>query len=114
MRVLASVLALVTVCGGAVGCGGAGGTAPAPTPAGQVELAARPTRPPARPTPGGPVEVGARGSWFDPPVAVGRLPAGVWYCDRGTAHFASQTQGKGACPRCGGPLKQKGAASPAS
>ena len=107
MKKLLTGLGGVVLLGLAVGCGGGGGPARPPAAVRKIAPAARPTQPPARPTPGGPVQVSARGSWFDPPIAVERLPDRVWFCDKGMVHFASQIQGKGTCPRCGMKLRQK-------
>ena len=46
------------------------------------------------------VEVAAEGTNFEPPVAKSQIPAGAWYCDMGTVHFARTEEGDGKCPRC--------------
>lgn len=56
---------------------------------------------------GAAVEVAADGTKFDPPVAPAQLPAGAWYCDMGTAHYAAMEKGEGKCPICGMALTQK-------
>jgi len=67
----------------------------------------------AGPAAAGPkVEVTAEGTELEPPITADRLPAGVWYCDMGTVHYARRTQGDGKCPRCGMTLTQKPGAAP--
>jgi hypothetical protein len=53
------------------------------------------------------VEVPAEGKKFDPPVQVGQLPVGAWYCDMGTVHWAQMNEGNHTCPFCKMDLKQK-------
>lgn len=48
----------------------------------------------------GPVEVAADGTKFDPPVKKDQIPAGAWFCDMGTVHYA-QTDAGEKCPLCG-------------
>ncbi|TDP63646.1 hypothetical protein [Bradymonas sediminis] len=53
------------------------------------------------------VELTATGTKFDPPIKVEQLPAGAWYCDMGTVHWASLENPKdGRCPECNMKLKQ--------
>ena len=112
MKGLLVVPGVIAVLALTLGCGRGGDGPPSAPVEGQVSApTARPTQAPVRSTPGGPVRVSANGSWFDPPVRAERLPGGVWYCDRGTVHFASQTQGKGTCPRCKAKLKRAGGAA---
>ena len=54
------------------------------------------------------VTVAVDGSEFEPPVEIGQIPAGAWYCDMGTVHYARMTRGDGACPRCGMTLTRQG------
>jgi len=51
--------------------------------------------------PAPPIAVAVEGARFDPPVRVDQLPAGVWYCDTGTVHYARPDRGDGRCPVCG-------------
>jgi hypothetical protein len=53
------------------------------------------------------VEVPKEGKKFDPVVEAEQMPAGAWYCDMGTVHYASMDKGDGSCPECGMKLKQK-------
>ena len=53
------------------------------------------------------VEVPADGKKFTPPVRVEQLPAGAWYCDMGTVHWAQMNEGDHKCPFCKMDLKQK-------
>lgn len=53
------------------------------------------------------VTVAVGGSDFDPPVLISQIPAGAWYCDMGTVHYAQQTRGDGVCRECGMPLTKK-------
>jgi len=53
------------------------------------------------------VEVPAEGKKFAPPVRVEQLPAGAWYCDMGTVHWAQMNEGNHTCPLCKMDLKQK-------
>jgi hypothetical protein len=53
------------------------------------------------------IEVPAQGKKFDPPVKADPLPAGAWYCDMGTVHYARMEKGDGTCPVCKMDLKQK-------
>lgn len=55
------------------------------------------------------VEVSAEGTTFDPPVQPAQIPDGAWYCDMGTVHYASMSQGDGRCPLCHMHLVHKGA-----
>ncbi len=55
------------------------------------------------------VAVTAAGTNFDPAVAKDKIPAGAWYCDMGTVHFARSGQGDGKCPRCGMKLHEMAA-----
>lgn len=66
--------------------------------------------------PAGPVELTAEGGALEPPVAVERIPAGGWYCDMGTVHYARLEHGDGTCPLCGMSLRQRpgGAIEPGS
>lgn len=54
-----------------------------------------------------PVEVADDGTRFEPPVHPEQLPAGVWFCDMGTVHYARHHKGDGKCPVCGMMLEQK-------
>lgn len=58
------------------------------------------------------VQLAAEGQKFDPPVARAAIPAGAWYCDMGTVHYARPEEGDGICPLCKMKLKQKPPASP--
>ena len=53
------------------------------------------------------VEVPKEGKKFDPVVEAEQVPAGAWYCDMGTVHYARMEKGDGSCPECGMKLKQK-------
>lgn len=53
------------------------------------------------------VEVPEEGKEFDPPVEVAQVPAGAYYCDMGTAHYARMHEGDGTCPLCHMKLKKK-------
>lgn len=54
-----------------------------------------------------PVEVAAAGTKFEPAVQAEQLPAGAWYCDMGTVHWAGTDKpDDGKCPECGMELKQ--------
>jgi hypothetical protein len=53
------------------------------------------------------VEVSMNGSEFDPPVQISQIPAGAWYCDMGTVHYAQLTRGDGLCRKCGMSLSQR-------
>lgn len=55
----------------------------------------------------GAVEVPAQGKKFEPPIKPEQLPAGAWYCDMGTVHYARMEKGDGSCPVCKMDLKQK-------
>lgn len=85
---------------------------------GQAETPAPPEEPEApavevvteEPTLAPMVEVAEGGTEFDPPVEVGQLPDGVWYCDMGTAHYAALEEGE--CPLCGMTLVHKSADMP--
>jgi hypothetical protein len=65
-----------------------------------------PAAPAVAPSPGV-VTVAADGSRFDPAIQAEQLPAGAWYCDMGTVHFARMTEGDGKCPICHMKLKHK-------
>lgn len=53
------------------------------------------------------VELAEAGSTFDPAVQAEQLPAGAWYCDMGTVHWAGEQKPEdGKCPECGMKLKQ--------
>ena len=52
------------------------------------------------------VVVPAKGQAFKPAVQKEQLPAGVWFCDMGTVHYARGTKGDGKCPQCKMNLKQ--------
>jgi hypothetical protein len=54
------------------------------------------------------VEVTAEGNKLEPPVQVDQIPAGVWYCDMGTVHYARKDEGDGRCAVCGMSLTKKG------
>jgi hypothetical protein len=54
------------------------------------------------------VEVAAAGTAFDPPVQISQIPAGAWYCDMGTVHYARLTRGDGVCKECGMSLTRQG------
>ena len=60
----------------------------------------------AAPAPGA-VSITAAGSKFDPPLEIAQVPAGAWYCDMGTAHYACTEKKDGKCPLCKMDLKQK-------
>ena len=53
------------------------------------------------------VEVPKDGKKFDPPVQKDQIPAGAWYCDMGTVHYARMDKGDGKCPVCHMMLTQK-------
>lgn len=53
------------------------------------------------------VEVPVEGKQFSPPVRVEQVPAGAWYCDMGTVHWAQMNEGKHLCPLCKMDLKRK-------
>lgn len=55
------------------------------------------------------ITVSAEGAKIDPPVEVSQIPAGAWYCDMGTVHFARMDKGDSKCPLCHMMLKQKAA-----
>lgn len=60
------------------------------------------------------VDVTAAGTKLDPPVKPEQLPAGAWYCDMGTVHWAAMEKpADGNCPLCGMKLKQKAPAAAA-
>jgi hypothetical protein len=54
------------------------------------------------------VEVTAEGNKLEPPVQIGQIPAGAWYCDMGTVHYARKDEGDGRCTVCGMTLTKKG------
>jgi hypothetical protein len=68
---------------------------------------AEPSAAPATAPSPGVVTVAAEGTRFDPAVRAEQLPAGAWYCDMGTVHFARMTEGDGKCPICHMKLKHK-------
>jgi hypothetical protein len=49
----------------------------------------------------------AGGTKYDPPIKPEAVPAGHWYCDMGTVHYARATEGDGKCSLCGMKLKHK-------
>lgn len=53
------------------------------------------------------IEVSEDGAQLDPPVQADQIPVGAWFCDMGTVHYASLSEGDGSCPVCGMFLKQK-------
>ncbi len=53
------------------------------------------------------VDVPPDGKKFDPPIQPKQVPAGAWYCDMGTVHWAQMKQGNGTCPICKMDLKQR-------
>ena len=53
------------------------------------------------------VSLTAAGSKFDPPLEIAQLPAGAWYCDMGTSHYAGTDKKDGKCPLCHMDLKHK-------
>ncbi|MBA2661176.1 MAG: hypothetical protein H0U74_02690 [Bradymonadaceae bacterium] len=55
----------------------------------------------------------ADGQTFDPALQVAQIPAGAWYCDMGTVHYARLEEGDGTCPACKMKLVQR-AAMPAA
>ncbi len=55
---------------------------------------------------GGKVTVPKEGKKFKPAIKAAQLPAGVWYCDMGTVHYARGEKGDGKCPLCKMNLKQ--------
>ncbi len=55
---------------------------------------------------GAKVTVPKEGKKFKPPIKAAQLPAGVWYCDMGTVHYARGEKGDGKCPLCKMNLKQ--------
>jgi ABC-type Fe3+-hydroxamate transport system substrate-binding protein len=57
------------------------------------------------------VTVAVDGSELEPPVEIGQIPVGAWYCDMGTVHYARMTRGDGVCPRCGMSLSRQGSAA---
>lgn len=53
------------------------------------------------------VEVAKAGQKFDPAIQAEQLPAGAWYCDMGTVHWAATEKPEGGkCPECNMDLKQ--------
>jgi hypothetical protein len=54
------------------------------------------------------VEVTAEGNKYEPPVQISQIPAGAWYCDMGTVHYARKDEGDGRCTVCGMTLTKKG------
>lgn len=77
----------------------------APAPAAPVVPAA-PIAPAAAPA-AGIVTVAAEGTRFEPAVRVDQVPAGAWYCEMGTVHYARMTEGDATCGICGMKLKHK-------
>ena len=55
----------------------------------------------------GAIDVPADGKKFDPAVKAEQLPAGAWYCNMGTAHWAQMKEGDKTCPVCKMKLTQK-------
>ncbi len=53
------------------------------------------------------IDVPADGKKFDPAVKAEQLPAGAWYCNMGTAHWAQMKEGDKTCPICKMKLTQK-------
>ena len=53
------------------------------------------------------VAVTPEGARLDPAVKPEQIPAGAWYCDMGTVHYARGEKGDGKCPLCKMDLKQK-------
>jgi hypothetical protein len=53
------------------------------------------------------VDVPAEGKKFNPPLRAEQLPAGAWYCDMGTVHWAQMNEGNRTCPICKMDLKHK-------
>jgi len=47
------------------------------------------------------------GASIEPPVKQELIPAGAWFCDMGTVHYARAEKGDGKCPVCKMDLKQK-------
>ena len=55
----------------------------------------------------GKVALSKAGQKFDPAIKPEQLPAGAWYCDMGTVHWAAVDKpADGKCPECGMMLKQ--------
>jgi hypothetical protein len=52
------------------------------------------------------ITVTAEGAKIDPAVAKSMIPAGAYYCDMGTVHYARMDKGDGKCPECGMMLTQ--------
>lgn len=61
----------------------------------------------------GKVAVSKEGGKIDPPVEKAKIPAGAWYCDMGTVHYARMEKGDGKCPECGMDLVHMAAAGAA-
>ena len=114
MRIHSFLISLLLVLtAGALGCEKAPEEPAAEVPAEvTAEPAQAPAEPPtaeptAAPQAAAPVTVTEEGSKFDPAVAVAQLPAGAWYCDMGTVHWAAmKAPADGNCPLCGMKLKQ--------
>ena len=51
--------------------------------------------------------VTAEGTKFEPPIEKDQVPAGAWFCDMGTVHYASLDKKDGTCPLCKMQLKHK-------
>jgi hypothetical protein len=49
----------------------------------------------------------AEGTTYEPPIAIDDVPAGAWYCDMGTSHYARSEKGDGKCGVCKMDLKEK-------
>lgn len=52
------------------------------------------------------------GKKLDPPAKLDQLPAGAYFCDMGTAHYAREVEGDGRCPLCSMKLVKKADAAP--
>lgn len=48
------------------------------------------------------------GKSLEPAAKLDQIPAGAYFCDMGTAHYARAEEGDGRCPRCGMKLVKKG------
>lgn len=47
------------------------------------------------------------GKNLEPAAKLDQIPAGAYFCDMGTAHYARAEEGDGRCPRCGMKLVKK-------
>lgn len=47
------------------------------------------------------------GKSLEPAAKLDQIPAGAYFCDMGTAHYARAEEGDGRCPRCGMKLVKK-------